>query len=148
LILLFYGDFTSMNATLNISWEHTSVALPIQTNTDKVFKKLVSEEFLNKHADHTTEAAEYYLYINLDLESGTALINKALEIEKSSSYYRVKTDLLRKAKRYQEGLATHKEQISYIKTNPENWNPQQMDSVLAALAQNRERYFEYNGGVG
>ncbi len=125
-------DITEANAELNISWEKTRIAFEINTQTDKNLKKLVNEQLLSgkvKDPQLLAMGAEYYYFQNKDLETGLKLINKAIDIEKKSWFYGLKTDILSKSKKFKEALETLKTGMDYVKTNPENWTEEQQVSV-------------------
>lgn len=126
-------DVIPDNAELNISWENTRTSFEIETETDKKIAKMVSDQLLSgKSKDPQTLAmgAEYYYFLGRDLETGLALINRALDIKKSSWYYSLKVDILTKSERYAEAIETLKLNMTYVKTNPENWTSEQLDNVL------------------
>lgn len=125
-------DLIEDNAELNISWENTRVTFGIKTQTDKSLMKMVNEEFLSgkvKNPDLLAMGADYYYFLNIELETALKLINKAIGIRKISWYYDLKTDILTKRKQYKEALETLKIGMNYVKTNPENWTKEQQQSV-------------------
>lgn len=126
-------DVIPDNAELNILWEKTRVRFAINTGTDERIKKMVNDELLpGKIKDQQLLAmgAEYYYFLGQDLETGLALVNRALDIQTSSWYYSLKVDILTKSKRYNEAIETLKATMAYVKTNPENWSKEQLENVL------------------
>lgn len=135
----FYESFTidvdviPDDAELNISWERTRIAFAIKTETDRKVAKMVSEQLLSgkiKDPQLLAMGAEYYYMLGRDLETGLALINKALDIKISSWYYSLKVDFLIKGKKYAEAIETLKLNMAYVKTNPENWTGEQLHNVF------------------
>jgi hypothetical protein len=125
-------DITQEDAELNLSWENTRVAFSVKTGTREEIAIMVKEDLLGgKIKDPLVLAmgAEYYYFLNQDLESGLALVNKALEIKNDSWYYSLKVDILSKLERFPEAMETLKIGINYVKTNPEKWDDEQMRSV-------------------
>lgn len=117
-------DLMEANAELNISWENTRVTFKINTQTDKRLMKMVKEEYLSgkvKDPDLLAMGADYYYFLNTELETASKLINSAIQLRKVTWYYDLKVDLLTKRKQYKEALETLKTAMDYAKTNPENW---------------------------
>jgi hypothetical protein len=126
-------DVVPDNAVLNISWEQTRVSFEIKTETDKKVARMVNDQLLSgkiKDPQQLAMGAEYYYFLGRDLETGLALINRAIDIKTSSWYYSLKVDILAKSKRYPEAIETLKLNMAYAKTNPENWTREQLDNVL------------------
>ena len=127
-------DLIEANSELNISWENTRVTFEINTQTDKRLMKMVKEEFLSgkvEDSDLLAAGADYYYFLNTELETALKLINTAIDLRKVSWYYDLKIDLLTKRKRYEEALKTLKIAMDYVKTNPENWAEEQQKRVSA-----------------
>lgn len=126
-------DVIPDNALLNISWEKTRISFEIKTGTDKEITRMVNDQLLSgKINDPQALAmgAEYYYFLGRDLETGLALVNRAIDIKESSWYYSLKVDILTRSKRYAEAIETLKINMAYVKTNPENWSKEQLDNVL------------------
>ena len=126
-------DVISDNAELNISWENTRISFAINTETDKKVAKMVNEELLSgkiKDPQLLAMGAEYYYFLGRDLETGLALVDRAIDIKTSSWYYSLRVDILTKSKRYPEAIETLKLNMAYVKANPENWTKEQLDNVL------------------
>lgn len=125
-------DLIEANAELNISWENTRVTFPIMTQTNKRLMKMVKEEYLSgkvKDSDILAMGADYYYFLDTELETALKLVNKAIDLKKVSWYYNLKIDILTKKNRYEEALETLKTAMNYIKTNPENWSEEQQERV-------------------
>tara|TARA_R110002051_G_scaffold290773_2_gene354477 strand:- start:9619 stop:10440 length:822 start_codon:yes stop_codon:yes gene_type:complete len=125
-------DLLEANSELNISWENTRVSFEINTQTDKHLVKMVNEEFLSgkvEDSDVLAMGADYYYFLDMELETALKLINKAIELRKVSWYYDLKIDLLTKKNRYEEALETLKTAMDYVKINPENWTEERQRSV-------------------
>ncbi len=126
-------DVSQNDAELNLSWEKTRVAFKIKTETDQLVMKMVTEDLLSgkiKDPQLLAMGAEYYYFLDRDLETGIALINKALDYKKTSWYYALKVDLLTKLKRYAEAVETLKLNVAYVKANSEKWTNEQLNNVL------------------
>lgn len=117
-------DLIRADSELNISWENTRVTFEIKTQTDKSLMKMVNEELLAgkvKDSDVLAVGADYYYFLNTELETALKLINLAIDLRKVSWYYDLKIDILTSRKQYEEALETLKIEMDYVKTNPENW---------------------------
>ncbi|HYI79227.1 MAG TPA: DUF2911 domain-containing protein [Chryseolinea sp.] len=126
-------DVIPNNAEVNISWEKTNITFEVKTETDKKIAKMVNEQLLSgkiKDPQLLAMGAEYFYFLGRDLETGLALVNQAIDIKTSSWYYALKVDILTKSKRYSEAIETLKLNIAYVKTNPENWTKEQLETVL------------------
>jgi hypothetical protein len=126
-------DVVQNDAELNLSWEKTHVAFKIKTETDQLVMEMVTEDLLSgkiKDPQLLAMGAEYYYFLDRDLETGIALINKALDYKQTSWYYALKVDLLTKRKQYTEAIETLKLNMAYVKTNPERWTEEQLNNVL------------------
>ncbi|MFK7812409.1 MAG: DUF2911 domain-containing protein [Maribacter sp.] len=125
-------DLLDANSQLNISWENTHVTFSITTQTNKRLMKMVNEEFLTgkvKDSDVLAMGADYYYFLNMELETALKLIDKAIDLKKVSWYYNLKIDILTKKNRYEEALETLNIAMDYIKTNPENWSEERRQRV-------------------
>ncbi|MFS4466719.1 DUF2911 domain-containing protein [Maribacter sp. 2210JD10-5] len=130
-------DLVAANAELNISWENTRVTFQIKTQTDKRLMQMVKEEYLSgkvTDSDLLATGADYYYFLNTELETALKLINRAIDLRKVSWYYDLKIDLLTKRKQYKGALQTLKTAIDYVKTNPENWTDERQLRVSEAHA--------------
>jgi len=126
-------DVIPDNAELNISWEKTRVTFEIKTETDKKIAKMVNEQLLSgkiKDPQLLAMGAEYYYFLGRDLETGLALVNKAIAIKPTSWYYALKIDILTKSKRFADAIETLRLNMAYVKPNPEKWTEEQLHSVL------------------
>ncbi|WP_396590752.1 DUF2911 domain-containing protein [Allomuricauda sp. R78024] len=130
-------DLVAANAELNISWENTRVTFEIKTQTDKRLMKMVKEEYLSGNVedpDLLAVGADYYYFLNTELETALKLISRAIDLRKVSWFYNLKIDLLTKRKQYKEALKTLKTAIDFVKTNPENWTDERRLMVSEAHA--------------
>lgn len=130
-------DLIEANAELNISWENTRVTFEIKTQTDKRLMKMVKEEYLSGNVedpDLLAVGADYYYFLNTELETALKLISRAIDLRKVSWFYDLKIDLLTKRKQYKEALKTLKTAIDFVKTNPENWTDERRLMVSEAHA--------------
>jgi hypothetical protein len=125
------------DAELNLSWENTRVAFKINTETDKQVMAMVTDDLLSgkiQDPQLLAMAAEYFYFEGRDLETGIALINKAIDYKETSWYYALKMDLLTKSKMYNAAIETLKHNMKYVKTNPEKWTEGQLANVLEEQA--------------
>jgi tetratricopeptide (TPR) repeat protein len=58
----------------------------------------------SSNADEYAAAAEYYYFLNKDLDRALLLIDKAIAMKNESWYYRQKVDILELQKKYKEGI--------------------------------------------
>ena len=126
-------DVVSDNAVLNISWENIRASFEIKTETDKKVSNMVNDQLLSgkiKDPQILAMGAEYYYFSGRDLDTGLALVNRAIDIKTNSWYYSLKVDILTKSKKYTEAIETLKLNMAYVKTNPQNWTKEQLDNVL------------------
>lgn len=126
-------DVIPDNAALNISWENTRVTFEIKTETSRKISKIVDEQLLSgnvKDPQVLAMGAEYYYFLNQDLETGLALINRAIDLETKSWYYTLKVDILTKSRKYSEAIETLKHNMAYVKKNPENWSKEELSNVV------------------
>lgn len=126
-------DVLQDDAELNLSWEKTRVSFKIKTETDKKVMKMVNKDLLSgktKDPQLLAMGAEYYYFLDRDLETGIALINKAMDYKITSWYYKLKVDLLTKSKKYTEAIETLKLHMAYVKKNPEKWSEDQLRNEL------------------
>lgn len=130
-------DLVAANSELNISWENTSVTLEIKTQTDKRLMQMVKEEYLSgkvKDSDLLAAGADYYYFLNTELETALKLINRAIDLKKVLWYYDLKIDLLARKNQYEEAVKTLKTAIDFVKTNPENWTDERRRRISEAHA--------------
>lgn len=128
-------DLLETNSELNISWENTRVSFPIMTQSNERLMKMVNEEFLSgkvKDSDVLAMGADYYYYLDIELETALKLINKAIELRKVSWYYDLKIDLLVRRKQYEEAIKTLELAMKYVKNNPGNWSEERLRRVSEA----------------
>ncbi len=126
-------DVMADHAELNISWEKTRATFVIQTKTAKQVAKMVEEQLLSgklRDPQLLAMGAEYYYFQGRELETGLALVNRAIDIKPNSWYYALKVDMLATGKRYAEAIETLKLSMAYVKTNPQNWTQEQLDHVV------------------
>lgn len=57
-----------------------------------------------KNSDEYAGAAEYYFYLDKDLDRAVILIYKAIAMKNESWHYRQKIDILEKQKKYKEAI--------------------------------------------
>jgi hypothetical protein len=100
-------DVKPNNAIIYIAWEKTQISFQVETETDKVANDFIQQYLLtdkSKNSDEYAAAAEYYFYLNKDLDRALILIDKAIGKKNESWYYRQKIDILEKQMKYKEAI--------------------------------------------
>lgn len=100
-------DVVPNDAVVYISWEDTQISFPVKTESDKVVSDFIQQQLLtdkSKDSDAYATAAEYYYFLNKDLDRALVLIDKAIAIKNESWYYRQKVDILELQKKYKEAI--------------------------------------------
>jgi tetratricopeptide (TPR) repeat protein len=100
-------DVKPNNAIIYIAWEKTQISFQVETETDKVANYFIQQYLLtdkSKNSDEYAAAAEYYFYLNKDLDRALILIDKAIGKKNESWYYRQKIDILEKQMKYKEAI--------------------------------------------
>jgi hypothetical protein len=119
-------DVIPNNAALYISWERTQIHFTIETESDKRTDEFIKQTLLiNKSTDPNeyAAAAEYYFYLNKELDRALILINSAILRKNESWYFRLKIDLLEKQTKYQEAIEVANQAIEVIQKKTE-WDTQ------------------------
>lgn len=100
-------DVVPNNAVVYVSWENTQISFPVKTASDKVVNDFVQQHLLtnkSRDSDQYAAAAEYYYFLNKDLDLALVLIDKAIAMKNESWYYRQKVDILELQKKYKEAI--------------------------------------------
>ncbi|THU40491.1 DUF2911 domain-containing protein [Niastella caeni] len=100
-------DVVPNNAVVYIAWEKTQISFQVETETDKVVNDFIQQNlFTDKSTDpdEYSTAAEYYFFLNRDLDRALMLIDKAIKMKNESWYYRQKIDILEKQMKYKEAI--------------------------------------------
>lgn len=100
-------DVIPNNAMVYIAWEKTQISFQVETESDKVANDFIQQYLLtdkSKDSDEYAAAAEYYFYLNKNLDQALILIDKAIAKKNESWYYRQKIDILEKQKKYKEAI--------------------------------------------
>ena len=100
-------DVIPNNAMVYIAWEKTQIAFQVETETDKVANNFIQQNLLTGKStdpDEYAAAAEYYFYLDKDLDRALILIDKAIRKKNESWYYRQKIDILEKQMKYKEAI--------------------------------------------
>jgi tetratricopeptide (TPR) repeat protein len=119
-------DVIPNNAALYISWERTQIHFTIGTESDKRTVEFIKRTLLtneSKDADEYATAAEYYFYLNKELDQALILINSAILRKNESWYFRLKIDILEKQTKYQEAIEVANQAIEVIQKKKE-WDTQ------------------------
>lgn len=118
-------DVVPNNAVVYISWEKTRISFEVKTESDKVVNDFVQQYLLtdkSKDSDQYAAAAEYYYFLNRDLDRALVLIDKAIARKNDSWYYRQKIDILELQKKYKEAIDIATLAISIDQKRPD-WDP-------------------------
>ncbi|MBL0745682.1 DUF2911 domain-containing protein [Chryseolinea lacunae] len=100
-------DVIPNNASVSIEWERTRISFLVETESDKVADDFIQHHLLtdkSSDADEYAAAAEYYFYLDKNLDRALILIDKAIAKKSQSWYYRQKVDILEKQMKYKEAI--------------------------------------------
>jgi hypothetical protein len=100
-------DVKPNNAIVYIAWENTQVSFQVETESDKAANDFIQQYLLtdaSNDSDEYAAAAEYYFYLDKDLDRALLLIDKAITKKNESWYYRQKIDILEKQMKYKEAI--------------------------------------------
>jgi len=100
-------DVIPNNAIVYIAWEKTQISFQVETETDTIVNDFVQQNLLTDKSQDPGDyasAAEYYFYLNKDLDRALLLIDKAIRKKNEAWYYRQKIDLLEKQMKYKEAI--------------------------------------------
>lgn len=100
-------DVVPNNAIVYIAWEKTQISFQVETESDKVASDFIEQNLLTDKSTNPDEyamAAEYYFYLNKDLNRALILIDKAIARKNESWYYRQKIDILEKQMKYKDAI--------------------------------------------
>jgi tetratricopeptide (TPR) repeat protein len=95
------------NAIIYIAWEKTEISFQVETVSDRVASDFIQQYLLTDKSEDSDEyaaAAEYYFYLDKDLDQALILIDKAITKKNESWYYRQKIDILEKQMKYKEAI--------------------------------------------
>lgn len=119
-------DVIPNNAELYISWERTQIHFTIETESDKRAAEFIRLNLLTNKSTDSDEygtAAEYYFYLNRELDQALILINSAILRKNEPWYFRLKIDILEKQHKYQEAIEAANQAIEVIQRKAE-WDTQ------------------------
>lgn len=126
-------DIVPNNAIVYLSWENTQISFQVKTESDKLANDFIQQYLLtdkSRNSDEYAAAAEYYYYLNKDLDRAVLLIDKAIAMKEESWYYRQKVDILEMQKKYEEAIdcATLAISIDQKRTNWDSRTKQQSET--------------------
>lgn len=110
-------DVIPNNAELYISWERTQVHFTIGTESDKQAAEFIEQTLLtNKSTDAEAyaTAAEYYFFLNKELDRALTLINTAIVKKNEPWYFRLKIDILEKQGKFKDAIVVANQAIELI----------------------------------
>ena len=140
--LTIYVDVVPNDGRLYISWENTQVGFDILTNTDQTLSAKLKQALstsLSEEPSLYASGAEYYYLLNRHLETGLALIDKAISLDTRSWFYSLKVNLLEKLGRHADAIEVLKTNMAYVSTNPEKWTKDQLQGVIDEQTQRLEQ---------
>lgn len=117
-------DVVPNNAVIYIAWEKTQISFRIQTETDTIVNDFIQQYLLTDKSEDSEEyamGAEYYYFLNKNLDRAKVLIDKAIAKKNEAWYYRQKIDILEKQKKYQEAIECTRLAIS-LDQNRVDWD--------------------------
>lgn len=125
--LTFDIDVIPNNANIYISWGNTQISFKVDTQIDKLTDEFIEQNLLTDKSNESDEyafAAEYYYYLDKNLDKALLLIDKALAKRNDAWYYGQKIDILEKQKKYQEAIFVSNLAIEVNQKRTE-WNEQE-----------------------
>jgi len=115
-------DVIPNDAVVYLSWEKTRISFKLNTESDKAVNDFVQQQLLTNKStdpDEYTTAAEYYYYLDKNLDRALMLVNKAIEMKNDAWYYAQKIDILERQKKYKEAIDCATLAISLNNKRPE-----------------------------
>ncbi|MBL3658374.1 DUF2911 domain-containing protein [Fulvivirga sediminis] len=119
-----FSDFTSTSAHLNIKWENTLVAIPLEVEVESKVMAQIKEEILEAEGEVNPElyagAASYYLESGKDLKQALIWVDEAIKANPSAFWLiHRKAKILAKQGKKKEAIATAKESMKMAKESPQ-----------------------------
>jgi tetratricopeptide (TPR) repeat protein len=117
-------DIADDNGVLYLSWEHTQVSIPIETNSGTMAENKIRLALANHPNDPQTlvSIAYYYEMNNKKISDAYSYVKRAMALQEDRWYYRLSFDLLVKMKNYKEAIATAEQCITFLeRTHPTEW---------------------------
>lgn len=125
-------DVIPNNAELYLSWERTQIHFTIGTESDKRTAEFINQTLLTNKSTDSEEyatAAEYYFYLNKELDQALVLISSAILKKREPWYFRLKIDILEKQNKYQEAIEVANQAIEVIQKKAEWDNQTKQQSI-------------------
>jgi tetratricopeptide (TPR) repeat protein len=135
-------DVIPNNAELYISWERTQIHFTIGTEIDKRVTEYITQTLLTNKSSDSDEyatAADYYFYLDKELDKALVLINNAISKKSELWYFRLKIDILEKQRKYQEAIEVSNLAIEFIQNNAD-WDSQTKQQSVAEYNQRIEGF--------
>jgi len=117
-------DVIPNNAVIYIAWERTQISFRVDTEIDKMVNESIEQNLLTDKSEDPEEyamAAEYYYFLNKNLDRAKILIDKAIARRNEAWYYRQKIDILERQKKYKEAIECTRLAIS-LDQNRADWD--------------------------
>ena len=113
-------DVVPNNAMIYIGWEKTLVSFKVETSTERKVKDFIEQMLLtgkSKNADDYATAAEYFLFLNKELDKSLILVNKAIAQDPKSGWsYGLRVDILEKQEKYPEAILAAQAMLEFNQT--------------------------------
>lgn len=93
-----FDNLKNDSATMGILWGKTSVAVPINFNTDKIMSASIDRVMNGPTAGDYYAAAVYYFQADKDIKQAKMWIDKAMEMNSKPAFYQVRQKALIYAK--------------------------------------------------
>ncbi|UII26298.1 DUF2911 domain-containing protein [Fulvivirga maritima] len=119
-----FSDFTSTTANINIKWEKTLVAIPLEVEVDSKVMAQIKEQILDAQGEVNPQlysgAATYYYESGKDLKQALTWIDEAIKANPKAFWLvHSKAKILAKQGKKKEAIATAKESMKMAKESPQ-----------------------------
>ena len=121
-LTLDFSDFTTSSANLNLTWENTSISIPISTPTDEMVEKQIKSVMEGPSANDYYQSARYYLEKEKNLTDALTYINKAIEKRSDAFWYiHVQAKIYMKLGKKKEAMASAEKSLALAKAAKEDF---------------------------
>jgi len=130
-------DVIPNNASISIAWEKILVSFKVETSTDRMVNDFIAKNLLtdkSKDANEYAMAAEYYLFLNKELDKAVILANKGIAQDPTVAWsYGLKVDILEKQGKYPEAILAAKAMLEFDQTYGKKigWDAEQQRTAIA-----------------
>lgn len=133
-------DVEPYTAELYISWTSVQLRFSIETYTEQEVEEGIEKYLVSgnsKDPDLYTQAADYYLWADKELDRALSFAQKALELDPSESKYALKAELLIRLDRPEEALEVIQTALQLIEGK--YTDPKELASSKAFFEEKRKR---------